>query len=204
MVTAARFARVALLLVALTAIAGCRPSPPDVTALQLQNDLGVGVRTAPCNDSACHSLAGTVRYTLSPGDVLPVNVSTEGVATYYRVEAASGPRRCLRLVAHGEPRESTVLLSSAGVCTASSQGGTSLAGAILGWGLFVGIAALGLLMTAVGAAATYRHQRASGSSDHAAAAVATGVGFVLFIGGWIFYLVYWLIRRVQRRAEVPA
>jgi hypothetical protein len=194
-------AGMALLLVCMLPMSACGTSldpTEDSAVVELQNDLGVGVRIAPCTSSDCRSLAGTVRDQLRPGAGLPVNVSTDGAATYYRVEAPGGSTRCLRLMTHGRPRRSTIPLSSAGDCASSTHGRESVLGAILGWVLFLGIGALGLGTTFVVARGVYLRWRTPPLPDSRAAALAIGLGVVLFCGGWIIYLIYWLGLRTSR------
>lgn len=198
---APRPAVVALLLVCLGAISGCKVAldpTESTTVVRLQNDLGVNLRVAPCTNSGCRSLAGTVRNQLRPGEVLPANVSTDGTATYYRVDKPGGPPRCLRLAVNGTPRESTVPLSSAGDCASSSQGGAGVLGTVVGWGLFLGVGLLGLGTTAVVTRHAYRRWRNPPLPDLRAAALAAGLGLILFAGGWILFLVYWLFGRASR------
>jgi hypothetical protein len=200
-ISARRLGAIALFLACLGAMSGCKVALDPTegnTVVRLQNDLGVSVRLAPCTSAGCRSLAGTVRDQLRPGAVLPANVSTDGAATYYRVEEPGGSARCLRLTAHDESGQSTVLLSSAGDCAAASHGGTSVLGAIVGWGLFLGVGGLGLGTTAVVTRDAYRRWRTPPLPDHRAAARAAGVGLVLFVGGWIIYLIYCLGQRALR------
>jgi hypothetical protein len=117
-----RRAAVSLAILSLaSAMAACSA---DVTqsnvVLTLQNDLGFGVTLTVCDDAACHSLPSSVNDHLGPDQTMTANVSTEGVATYYRVTADSGgPARCLALVVNGHPQQKTVVLSSAHACGSS-------------------------------------------------------------------------------------
>lgn len=98
-------------------VGACSDPSESNTVISLNNDLGVRVLVAPCDDSHCGSLAGTVRNHLSPGGTLPVNVSTDGIPTYYRVDAeAGGPARCLSLVVHDTSRQLVIPLSTSRDC----------------------------------------------------------------------------------------
>lgn len=113
--------RAALILVGVglvSVLAGCTGDPTEgITVVTLQNDLGSGVTLTACDDAACHSIASTVNNHLAPNQTMPANVSTDGVATYYRITADSGgPTRCLALVAKGQLKQKTVPLSSAQTC----------------------------------------------------------------------------------------
>ena len=98
-------------------VAACADPTESNAVINLSNDLGGRVVLAPCDDSHCHSLAGTVRNHLAPGESVPVNVSADGVPTYYSIVAESGrPARCLTLVVHKTPVNSVVPLSTSQDC----------------------------------------------------------------------------------------
>jgi hypothetical protein len=111
---------VVVTMLGLTAVVGgCSLDPTEsVTSLTVKNDLGYGVSLTACDDAACHSLPSTVNDHLAADQTMSVNVSSEGVPTYYRVTADSGgPSRCLALVAKNE--QQPVLLSSSHLCGGS-------------------------------------------------------------------------------------
>lgn len=110
---------------AVSALAGCQAvadPTENETVVHLLNDLDVTVGVAPCGDPSCRSLAGSVRNRLAPGGELPVNVSSEGVTTYYRVDRPHAPSRCLRLVVNGKVGQRVITLSSATTCSGVARG----------------------------------------------------------------------------------
>jgi hypothetical protein len=187
----------ALVVVAL-GLAGCQvvSDPTENEAvLHLQNDLDVRVQLSPCEDSSCRSLAGSVRSQVAPGGSLPVNVSSEGVATYYRVDERGEPARCLRLMVKGTPRESTVPLSSAAACSSTSQSGTGLVGDVAAWGLVFGVGLAGLAISGVATRHAYVRLRGVPRAARWAVPVAVIVGLAMFVGGWLIVALYRLARR---------
>lgn len=112
-----RRAAVGLVIFGASAVAACTVDPSEgLTVFTLRNDLGFGVTLTACDDAECHSLPSTVNDHLAPDQGLPVNVSIDGVVTYYRILADSGGRpRCLGVVAHGTEKK-TLLLSSSHAC----------------------------------------------------------------------------------------
>jgi hypothetical protein len=189
---------VVVLLVTASAVAACSSQADDNAVLRLKNDLGRRVALAPCNDSHCDHLAGSVRNHLDPGASLPVNVDADGVASYYRVSIDSASTRCMRLVVHRTPERSIVPLSSAVDCGSPfHEGGTGMAGTILRWAFLLGLLGVGLGTTARVTQRAYRRVRPS-HGDVSSAVLASLAGFGTFVGGWLFLDVYWLGRAAFR------
>jgi hypothetical protein len=199
---ATRFFVAAVLVVVLGA-AGCNvvDDPTEHNAvIQLHNNLGTAVTVSPCEDESCHHLAGTVRNHLAPGAILPVNVSADGVPTYYSVSRSGAQSRCLRLVVNTTPTRSTVLLSSAVACSTSpSKDGVSAIGSILGWFLFIGIGLFGIGATAVITRAAFRRLRRRAVAKVPAVLLIALVTIVLLGGVWLFVAFAWLIQRATRQ-----
>jgi hypothetical protein len=72
---------------------------------------------------------------------------------------------------------------------------------VLAWFLFVGLTLLGLTVTVVGTARTYRSVQKDGKTRLVAIATAAGVAIVLFLGGWLFLALYWLVIRALRMIQ---
>lgn len=195
---------VAALLVTASGVAACSSQADDNAVVRLQNDLGSRVALAPCEDSHCHHLAGNVRNHVDPGESLPVNVDTDGVASYYRVSTDGGSTSCVRLVVHRTPERSIVPLSSAVGCSSPfHEDGASIVGTILGWAFLLGLLAAGLGTTVLVTRRAYRRVRPS-HGDAASVVLAGLAGLGTFVGGWLAFDVYWLGRWVATRFRRPA
>lgn len=163
------------LLLVLGGLSGCRVPAEDSATQRLYNDLGVRVGLAPCEDDSCDRLGGSVRYHLDPGGSLPVNVSNEGVATWYRIDEPGEAPRCLKVVVNGIPRRSTVPLSQGIKCPPpSSRGLADVLEAIAIWCAMLVAAVIGPILTF--------------------AILCGAVGAVLAP----FAVLFWLVRRVHR------
>jgi hypothetical protein len=109
----------AIAIVGAVGLAGCEPisDPGDhMSGMAMVNDLNIEVGLAPCETTSCDSLGGTVRYHLHPGERLGVNLTGDGVATYYRIDFPNGKSTCLRLSIKDRRPYSTVPLSEARPC----------------------------------------------------------------------------------------
>jgi hypothetical protein len=165
--------------------------------LTLKNDLSTRVVLSPCEDAQCHELAGSVQNSVSPGDTLLVNVSTEGVPSYYRVVTEqSETAGCLMLVLNETSQERIVPLSMAVDCRSirPSLPSQSLFNVIIGWLFFFLIAVIGISISAVITIRAYRNLRGRGFTPAFATLLAAIVAVVAFLGLWEVALVYWLLR----------
>lgn len=72
---------------------------------------------------------------------------------------------------------------------------------VLAWFLFVGLTLLGLTVTVLGTVRTYRNMQTDGNTSLVATASAAGVAIVLFLGGWLFLALYWLVIRALRTIQ---
>jgi hypothetical protein len=172
------------------------PAEPNAV-LTLKNDLNVSVVLVPCEDSQCHKLAGSVRNSVASGDTLPVNVSTDGVPMYYRVVAGSGGTAgCLALVVNKTPEKRIVPLSAAIDCRSvpHSPPSQSMLSVIIGWSLFVLVATIGILTSAIVTIRVYRNLRTRGFARAIATFLGALMAVVSFLGLWTVVLAYWLLR----------
>lgn len=64
---------------------------------------------------------------------------------------------------------------------------------VLAWLLFVGVAVIGIMVTAFGTIHTYRNMQAAGKSEETSTVLTAGAAVVLFLGGWLFLGLYWLV-----------
>ncbi len=74
----------------------------------------------------------------------------------------------------------------------------------LAWFLFAGLTVLAVTVTVVGSVHTYRNVQTKGKTGVAATVSAVVAAIVLFLGGWLFLTLYWLVARALRtvhRAE---
>jgi cell division protein FtsX len=75
---------------------------------------------------------------------------------------------------------------------------------VLAWFVFVGLTILGVTVTVVGTTHTYRKMRGDGKTPRATILTVAGAAIILFLGGWLFVAIYWLVTRALRainRAE---
>lgn len=75
---------------------------------------------------------------------------------------------------------------------------------VLAWLLFVGVAVLGLTVTAIGTAHIFRNMQKDGRTSSATTVLAAVVAIVLFLGGWLLLALYWLVTKAlgtTRRTE---
>jgi hypothetical protein len=79
----------------------------------------------------------------------------------------------------------------------------TIAGDILAWLLFVGIAVLGVTLTVIGTIRAHRLARARGWSEALSVTLASVAAIVLFLGGWMFLGLWWAGARLQRAARRP-
>lgn len=199
-----RVLAVAALFATGSTLAACQAPADDHAVVRLQNDLGTRVAVAGCKDAHCHELVGNVNHRLSPGESLPVNVDTDGVASYYRVAADGDSLSCVRLVVHRTPERSIVPLSSAVGCGSAFQAGEpGIIGSILGWAFLLVLLAAGLGITVRVTQGAYRRFRPL-HGDAASVMIAGAAGLGAFVGGWLPIGLFWLGRWAARRFRPPA
>ena len=173
------------------------------TVLTLKNDLGSQATLRACEDMQCRKLAGSVSNSIAPGDILKVNVSSEGVPSYYRVVTAStAGARCL--VLNSSSQKNLIPLSAAVSCSyvQRSQSDQSQIGIIAGWAIFLLIAVTGIAISAIASIQLYRYLRDRGVNHVVILMVVAIATVMVFLGLWTVVLVYWLLRgaiQISRR-----
>jgi hypothetical protein len=142
----------AMTLLTIIGLSGCQSGEsfqPDSASIVLRNDESTNVVVTACTDARCEHQAPTRERGLAPGDVLPVNLSTDDVPSYYRISEAKRTSRCLTLSLAENPANSVVPVSSARDCSiATEQGAAEWFSSVLAWILFIGIGVIGIASTA--------------------------------------------------------
>lgn len=190
-------------------LGACQASTSDNAVLQLRNDTGSRVVLTACEDFHCHHAGGSVKDHLAPGETLPVNVATDGVVTYYRLDPESGgPSTCLSLAVTGSQQGGEVALSSATDCRQPSRvalpagttaaAGQSLVSTVIGWAFYLLLVLFGLASVVATTVFAYRRLRAHGLRDAALLIVTAVVAGAAFLGLWVVADVYFLGRAVLR------
>jgi hypothetical protein len=77
----------------------------------------------------------------------------------------------------------------------------TVAGDILAWLLFAGIAIVGVTLTVVGTIRAHHCARTRRLSPAVSTALAGAAAILLFLGGWMFLGLYWLGVWMQRIAR---
>jgi hypothetical protein len=201
-------------------VTDCRASASETTVVKLRNDLDTSAVLVACEDFHCHEAGGTVTNHLALGDSLPVNVSIEGVPTYYRVvTSAIRNSKCLTLEVNGSsPTNDVVALSLAVDCRRSSRlsypaevlttpESVSLMGTVISWALYLLFTAVGLASIAAIIWFSHRYLRARGVGDTTLSFSMLAITIAAFMGVWLVADLYWLgrgiIRLVRRTGVDP-
>jgi hypothetical protein len=172
-------------------------------AVTLHNDTSSAVVVKQC-DAKCNSFHERDR--LAPGESVPVNTSSDNVANWWAVTDNSGKTLgCLPLRYSQKVENLVVNVSEAGRCPATTSGASSnVVGALLGFGLFLGVAAIGVASTVFATQAAYRALQHRGVTTGLVTFATVVVAIVVFLGGWLVFDLYVVAHEVARRIRRPA
>lgn len=172
-------------------------------AVTLHNDTTSAVVVKQC-DNDCNSFDERDR--LEPGANVRVNTSSDNVANWWSVTDTSGATLgCLPLRFGHKVDGLVVNISQRTGCPAHASPSimSSVVGTILGLALALFAASVGLASVVLATIAVYRWARHRGFSDGRVTAFTVVGGFAMFLGGWLVFDVYVVVRQAARLIRPP-
>jgi hypothetical protein len=165
----------------------------DTFAVVLHNDTAGTVVVKQC-DSSCDSFHDKDR--LLPGGSVRVNTSSDGIANWWVVTAQNGSTLgCLPLRYDHKVTGSVVNVSERTACPAEGSGSDSgLLGTIASIALLILLAGIGLASTVFAVIEAHGWMLARGLRGIPAVAMTLLAALVAFIGGWLVFDLYVVIR----------
>lgn len=169
----------------------------------LHNDTPVTVVLKQC-DSDCSSFHE--RHRLEPGGSVRVDSSSDSAANWWSVTNSTGATLGCLLLRYDHKVEGLVVnVSARTTCPeAADAAGSTVVGNVVCVALALLAGCIALTSVVFATMASYRWARCRGLSDHRVALVTTGAGFAMFLGGWLVFDVYVLVRQGARIIHPPA
>ena len=165
-------------------------------AVRLQNDTAGTVVVKQC-DATCNSFHEQDR--LPPGGSVEVNTSSDDVANWWAVTDSTGRTvRCLPLRYKHAITGLVVKVSEHTGCPTAGAGSSGVLGSVVGFGLLFAAAGIGLASIAFSTISAHRWIVGRGLTGGAAAAMTVSAALLAFLGGWLIFDVYVLIRACSR------
>ena len=196
---------VALLVAAVVAEAVFHVSidPTESTfAVTLHNDTANAVLLKQC-DADCGSFHERDR--LPPGASVRVNTSSDDVANWWAVTDAGGKTSgCLPLRYDHKVDGLVVNVSEQTACPTGGSAGSGVVGSIVGFALVVVVVGIGVASIVFATTAAHRLLQRRGFAGGTTTALTTLAAFVIFLGGWLLFDLYVVLREGSRVLRRPA
>jgi hypothetical protein len=171
-------------------------------AVTLHNDTAGTVLIKQCA-STCRSFHEQDQ--LAPGASVRVNTSDHDIANWWAVTDAGGAALgCLPLRYDQRVEGLVVNVSERAACPEGSFAKTSAVGAVVGFLLFLLVAAIGIASVVFATTAAHRWLARRGLRGRSAAGVTTLAALGIFLGGWLLFDFYVVARESARFVRRPS
>lgn len=171
-------------------------------AVTLHNDTPNAVLLKQC-DTDCGSFHE--RDQLPPGGSVRVNTSSDNVANWWAVTDDGGKTSgCLPLRYDHKVDGLVVNVSEQTTCPTGGSAGSSVIGSIVGFALALVVVGIGMASIVFATTAAHRLLQRRGFAGGAATALTALAACVIFLGGWLLFDLYVVLREGSRGLRRPA